>query len=178
MREMAGQTLRNAFQKLLASLTLFNERRVRDSCLDQATPLDIVAWKAQAYSCCEVCSWGMQTTLHRPAPLTVTGVFAALRQMAVEKGQGSAGRRQRSVLALLRSCRSVVTPCAILPSKPLYRLGWYCPVLRVFRATFRLHLLVPGPQVSNVPISLALMLSLLVLALDAGLQQRSAGAVT
>ena len=56
-------------------------------------------------------SWMMQTTLHRPAPLTVTGVFAALRQMAVEKGPGSAGRRQRSVLALLRSCRWGTHPC-------------------------------------------------------------------
>ncbi|KAK9840432.1 hypothetical protein WJX74_009841 [Apatococcus lobatus] len=50
-----------------------------------------------------------QTTLHRPAPLTVAGVFASLRQMAVEKGPGSAGRRQRSVLALLRSCREIET---------------------------------------------------------------------
>ncbi|KAK9865080.1 hypothetical protein WJX84_011403 [Apatococcus fuscideae] len=50
-----------------------------------------------------------QTILHRPAPLTVSGVFAALRQMAVEKGAGSAGRRQRSVLALLRSCRECET---------------------------------------------------------------------
>lgn len=46
-----------------------------------------------------------QSTLARPAPLTVRGVFGTLRQIAMEKGQGSSGRRQRAVLSLIRSCR-------------------------------------------------------------------------
>lgn len=51
----------------------------------------------------------MQTTLHRPAPLTVPGVFATLRKIAGEKGPGSAARRQRAILQLLRSCRDCET---------------------------------------------------------------------
>ena len=47
----------------------------------------------------------MQTMLHRPAPLTVPGVYKTLRQIAVEKGPGSAARRQQAVLGMLRSCR-------------------------------------------------------------------------
>lgn len=43
--------------------------------------------------------------LHRPAPLTVPGVYKTLRQIALEKGQGSASRRQQAVLGMLRSCR-------------------------------------------------------------------------
>ena len=91
----------------------------------------------------EPCSWGMQTTLHRPAPLTVTGVFAALRQMAVEKGPGSAGRRQRSVLALLRSCRSVLSLQYLfagqsLPLSHVVRFAWsglmFSVMLHYFRA--------------------------------------------
>ncbi|DBB01067.1 hypothetical protein WJX77_004280 [Trebouxia sp. C0004] len=46
-----------------------------------------------------------QTMLHRPAPLTVAGVYKTLRQIAVQKGQGSAARRQQAVLGMLRSCR-------------------------------------------------------------------------
>ncbi len=51
---------------------------------------------------------GMQTMLHRPAPLTVAGVYKTLRQIAVQKGQGSAARRQQAVLGMLRSCRYMV----------------------------------------------------------------------
>lgn len=47
----------------------------------------------------------MQTMLHKPAPLTVPGVYKTLRQIAVEKGPGSASRRQQAVLGMLRSCR-------------------------------------------------------------------------
>ena len=47
----------------------------------------------------------MQTMLHRPAPLTVAGVYRTLRQIAVQKGQGSAARRQQAILGMLRSCR-------------------------------------------------------------------------
>jgi DNA ligase-1 len=50
-----------------------------------------------------------QAMLHRPAPLTVPGVFTALRQLAAEKGQGAAGRRQRAVLSLLTACRESET---------------------------------------------------------------------
>ena len=48
---------------------------------------------------------GMQTMLHRPAPLTVAGVYKTLRQIAEQKGQGSAARRQQAILGMLRSCR-------------------------------------------------------------------------
>lgn len=51
----------------------------------------------------------MQTTLLRPVPLTVSGVFATLRRTAGEKGPGSTNRRQRAVLQLLRSCRDCET---------------------------------------------------------------------
>ncbi|GAB4816048.1 hypothetical protein N2152v2_003094 [Parachlorella kessleri] len=50
-----------------------------------------------------------QATLQRPAPLTVQGVLGTLRSLAREKGQGAAGRRQRSVLGLLRACRESET---------------------------------------------------------------------
>ena len=51
-------------------------------------------------------SWVVvQTMLHKPAPLTVPGVYKTLRQIAVEKGPGSASRRQQAVLGMLRSCR-------------------------------------------------------------------------
>ena len=51
----------------------------------------------------------LQATLQRPAPLTVQGVLGTLRSLAREKGQGAAGRRQRSVLGLLRACRESET---------------------------------------------------------------------
>ena len=54
--------------------------------------------------------------LHRPAPLTVPGVYKTLRQIALEKGQGSASRRQQAVLGMLRSCRCVKLTTASLPS--------------------------------------------------------------
>ena len=57
--------------------------------------------------------------LHRPAPLTVPGVYKTLRQIALEKGQGSAARRQRAVLAMLRSCRSVSASMACMSSAAL-----------------------------------------------------------
>ena len=47
--------------------------------------------------------------LHRPASLTVPGVYKTLRRIALEKGQGSAARRQQAVLGMLRSCRSVLS---------------------------------------------------------------------
>lgn len=50
-----------------------------------------------------------QTTLRQPPPLTVAGVFNAMRQMAADKGQGSSGRRQQLVLSLLRACRDCET---------------------------------------------------------------------
>lgn len=43
--------------------------------------------------------------LQQPAPLTVQGVLGTLRALAAEQGKGAAGRRQRTVLGLLRSCR-------------------------------------------------------------------------
>lgn len=47
----------------------------------------------------------LQTMLHRPAPLSVAGVYKTLRQIALEKGAGSAARRQQAILSMLRSCR-------------------------------------------------------------------------
>lgn len=46
-----------------------------------------------------------QATLHKPAWLTIRGVFKTMRQIAAEKGSGSAARKQRAVLSLLRSAR-------------------------------------------------------------------------
>lgn len=46
-----------------------------------------------------------QTMLHKPMPLTVPRVYKTLRQIAMEKGSGAAGRRQQAVLAMLRCCR-------------------------------------------------------------------------
>jgi hypothetical protein len=43
--------------------------------------------------------------LRQPAPLTLRGMFASLRQLALDKGQGSAGRRQQVVEGLIRACR-------------------------------------------------------------------------
>jgi ATP-dependent DNA ligase len=51
----------------------------------------------------------LQAMLQRPAPLTAQGVLATLRGLALEKGQGAAGRRQRTVLGLLRACREAET---------------------------------------------------------------------
>jgi len=50
-----------------------------------------------------------QVTLSKPAPLTVRGVYAALRKIAAEKGSGSGARRQAVVLRLLRSAREEET---------------------------------------------------------------------
>lgn len=47
----------------------------------------------------------LQATLQKPAPLTVRGVFKTMKQIASEKGNGSALRKQRAVLGLLRSAR-------------------------------------------------------------------------
>lgn len=47
----------------------------------------------------------MQATLQKPASLTVRGVFKTMRQIAAEKGSGSATRKQRAVLSLLRGAR-------------------------------------------------------------------------
>lgn len=58
----------------------------------------------------------MQTMLHRPAPLTVAGVYKTLRQIAVQKGQGSAARRQQAVLGMLRSCRYITMTVSIMIS--------------------------------------------------------------
>lgn len=54
----------------------------------------------------------LQTTLAKPAPLTVRGVYGTLRRIASETGSGAAGRRQRAVMSLLRSCRCPpLMPC-------------------------------------------------------------------
>ena len=86
----------------------------------------IVSQPLSAYICAPDCAWHvqhlmcaisqavrasskkrvvLQTMLHKPAPLTVPGVYKTLRQIAVEKGPGSASRRQQAVLGMLRSCR-------------------------------------------------------------------------
>ena len=46
-----------------------------------------------------------QSTLQKPAPLTVRGVYKTMKQIASEKGNGSSLRKQRAVLGLLRSAR-------------------------------------------------------------------------
>ena len=54
----------------------------------------------------KLCLSLLQTMLHKPMPLTVPRVYKTLRQIAMEKGSGAAGRRQQAVLAMLRCCRS------------------------------------------------------------------------
>lgn len=46
----------------------------------------------------------LQAMLHRPAPLTVPGVFATLRQLAAEKGQGEALLLYKVPVAMLVRC--------------------------------------------------------------------------
>lgn len=46
-----------------------------------------------------------QPMLRALPPLTLRGVHGALRAMAADSGQGSAGRRQAAVAKLLRACR-------------------------------------------------------------------------
>lgn len=41
----------------------------------------------------------------RPAVLTVAGVFGTLHGIALEKGAGAAGRRQRAISGLISRCR-------------------------------------------------------------------------
>ncbi|KAG2439579.1 hypothetical protein HXX76_004931 [Chlamydomonas incerta] len=48
-----------------------------------------------------------QSTLRSPAPLLCGRLLAALREVAADKGQGVAARRQGVVLGLLRACRDV-----------------------------------------------------------------------
>ncbi len=71
--------------------------------------------------CAAACA---QTMLVQPAPLSVRGVFASLHRMAAQKGAGAAKRRTQTILALLRSCRSLLhtrPPCwarAAVPCQP------------------------------------------------------------
>ena len=47
----------------------------------------------------------MQSTLQKPVPLTVRGVYKTLKGIALTKGSGSAKRKQGAVMSLLRSAR-------------------------------------------------------------------------
>ncbi len=49
------------------------------------------------------CRW--QSLLVRPAALTIDFVFKKLHAIAIEKGSGAAGRRQRFVVGLINRCR-------------------------------------------------------------------------
>lgn len=69
---------------------------------------------------------GMQTMLHRPAPLTVAGVYKTLRQIAVQKGQGSAARRQQAVLGMLRSCRYLSSSLMLPVVMNVVIVPWSC----------------------------------------------------
>lgn len=46
-----------------------------------------------------------QSMLRPPPALTLRGVYRSLRQLALDKGQGAAGRRQQVVEGLIRACR-------------------------------------------------------------------------
>ena len=52
-----------------------------------------------------MCGW--QSLLVRPAALTIDFVFKKLHAIAIEKGSGAAGRRQRFVVGLINRCRCV-----------------------------------------------------------------------
>ncbi|KAL4419767.1 hypothetical protein ABPG75_006865 [Micractinium tetrahymenae] len=77
-----------------------------------------------------------QAMLQRPAPLTVPGVFATLQQMSREKGQGSAARRQRLVLSLLRACRETETKFIVRTLIQALRVGanWRSVIPAIGRA--------------------------------------------
>ena len=77
-----------------------------------------------------------QRTLSRPVPLTVAGVFGTLRAIAREKGAGAAGRRQRAVLSLLRSCRESETKyiCRTLVNALRVGANWRSVVPALARA--------------------------------------------
>ncbi|KAL4435464.1 hypothetical protein ABPG77_006226 [Micractinium sp. CCAP 211/92] len=77
-----------------------------------------------------------QAVLQRPAPLTVPGVFATLQQMSREKGQGSAARRQRLVLSLLRACREAETKFIVRTLIQALRVGanWRSVIPAIGRA--------------------------------------------
>ena len=62
-----------------------------------------------------------QRVLRAPPPLTLGGVLAALRGMAGDRGQGSAGRRQAAVARLLRACRRA--PPASARARPRHQPG-------------------------------------------------------
>ena len=59
-------------------------------------------WWAGANCCAHLAA---QSMLVKPAPLTVAGVYKALRDIAVTKGQGSAQRKQALMKQLLSRCR-------------------------------------------------------------------------
>jgi hypothetical protein len=46
-----------------------------------------------------------QSMLRPPPALTLRGVYRSLHQLALDKGQGAAGRRQQVVEGLIRACR-------------------------------------------------------------------------
>ena len=47
----------------------------------------------------------LQTMLLKPKPLTLKGVYASLRAIALTKGQGSAQRKQDTIKQLISRCR-------------------------------------------------------------------------
>ena len=81
-------------------------------------------WKKGPLLCLKHCQWAsnkpnhwfelLQSTLHKPAPLTIRGVFKTMKQIASEKGNGSALRKQRAVMGLLRSARYALLSIPIL----------------------------------------------------------------
>lgn len=64
-----------------------------------------------------------QSTLKKPSPLTVSSVYQTLRALAVEKGQGAAGRRQRAVVGMLRACREAETKYLVRTLVQALRVG-------------------------------------------------------
>ncbi|KAL0029207.1 hypothetical protein WJX79_003015 [Trebouxia sp. C0005] len=95
-----------------------------------------------------------QTMLHRPAPLTVAGVYKTLRQIAVQKGQGSAARRQQAVLGMLRSCREHETKFLVRTLVSNLRVGanWRSVIGAMARAVV-LHR--EGPRVPKARLDAA-----------------------
>ncbi|KAA6428449.1 MAG: DNA ligase [Trebouxia sp. A1-2] len=94
------------------------------------------------------------TMLHRPAPLTVAGVYKTLRQIAVQKGQGSAARRQQAVLGMLRSCREHETKFLVRTLVSNLRVGanWRSVIGAMARAVV-LHR--EGPRVPKARLDAA-----------------------
>jgi ATP-dependent DNA ligase len=79
---------------------------------------------------------GAQRVLSRPAALTIAAVLEGARALAKESGQGSAARRKREMVGLLRGCREAEQETRFLVRffSQVWRLESILEVVKVFVA--------------------------------------------